>query len=932
MNVKRLLACLLTLALMLGMASISTVSVAANEPPQSLGAMLDAYLATYGNAFNLLTGNAALRDQARADAAAIVDTWSALPSDAARDAAVGPGQTQTLIAVFSETARLEPGFPASGAAVQQQFAYDFMLANSLLTPNMITGRELGRILHGGAPNSAGLTFTDNATTFTGANAANIQAFEDIAAQFRALPSISFYVMLAMSTAAPHVFIAQGANLSPNYLVRVFNLQRFYLMATQGITDAAQATFATFASIAQHFGLFADVEEGLAVLAQTRAGFNTLFGSIASTFGLTETCIDMDVSGLAGVQQRWDTLRDTSAYFWMISVWAQALTGTNANHTAGPAIRVGTLANGNPRNHQFSWQQVRQHLDGGSPGGLYALGTIDVVNPNGMEVARVIRAVEGNPLTDTLKNQYMDWAPATLPRTSAVNRRLDAIRPDFAPEGRPDRDATPPDASGWARNRSGNWFQRARTGAQLAVLGPLADLVLDLTLGERHMAIYTNETINALVMLNAALFGVLQEEISQLSGLEQGVILGIVNTTHNTNMSVEVLANLLFEDEYADIVAYLRSIQHAGNGGWDAFDSSNSALDWGVVPGCRESFTTAVIAALRPVARLLTHGAGREQPLAQSTSVGQLLDMVAGDGSWTDDGHYELSFIPLLESLNARGVMTADELNYAVFAANRESADPRLFQDVLTTALIEPLLNVVEDVLNDPLNTLLDIIPNFAYFVTQGRLDSFFNDWQLRFATDRIDIPLNSADEILELLLGAVFGENFDMPEIDWEFIATLGTRATRPTAGGTHVYQTYIQANRVDVLREVFGSVMDLIANETNADALAAMLNSAATGQDITSLVSAIQRRNPFTTIFRGIRLAIRISRPAPAAANAALCVLGTQAIGLGMSPEAAGCPCTQEPAQPDGSIGTWAAIWRFVQQTAINFWNFFGDLFTGRL
>lgn len=844
---KRLLACLLAVALVLGMISIGTVSTAANEP-STVGAMLDAYRAAYGNTFNHLTGNAALRDQARADAAATLAAWEALPSDAARDAAVNGVQTQTLIALFFEAARIRPDFPGGTAIVNGQFVLDYVQTRGLATPSMMEGLRLGRTLFGQLDNSQGLRFGNNAATFTGANAANIQAWEDLGAAYRALPNIAFYTMLGMQAAAPHGFIGWNPTVANSLLGRAFDLHRFYLMASQGITNTVQATFTALDTVAAHFGLPADIAEGLSILAEARLGLETMFASM--TFGATETSLNMDVSGLSGLQERWDALFVGNSHGLMVNAWALSFTAGTGNHNVGPALRVGSNAAGAARTATWNLANIRQHLLAGSIGGLYRLGTIDTANPDGAEVARIIRALEGNGLSAAIQQQYMDTAAIA---SSAVNRRLEAIRPFFAPEGRPDRDTTRPSTSGWTSNRSGNILQRALIIIVRNIANPM---VLNAT---NEIELFTNETVTALISLNAAMFDVLENEIEQLSAMEQGVIRGLVNVAHNTNMSVEVLANLLFEDEYADIVAHLRSIQNAGNGGWDAFDPYAFNFDWGVIPGDRDSFTTAAIAVLRPVARLLTHGAGRTQPLTQNTSVGQLLDMVAGDGSWIGDGHYELSIIPLLESLNARGVATADELNQAVFAANSESADPRLFQDALTAVLIEPLLNLVEDLLEDPLNTLLDIIPNFAYFVTQGRLDNFFNNWQLRFSLEFIDVPINSADEILGLLLGAVFGENFDMPDIDWDFIATLGTRAVRPSANGTTVYSTYIRADRVGVMREVVLSAADLLVEDSNANALASMLNMGISGQDLIGLASAIQSRNIFSIIISGIRLAFRL-------------------------------------------------------------------------
>lgn len=84
-----------------------------------------------------------------------------------------------------------------------------------------------------------------------------------------------------------------------------------------------------------------------------------------------------------------------------------------------------------------------------------------------------------------------------------------------------------------------------------------------------------------------------------------------------------------------------------------------------------------------------------------------------DAAITASGYegYANGIIPLLEALGAKDVLTPAQYKTAI------TQDP----DAILTAIINPLLDVVDGILADPLNEVLHKLPNIIYYVNSGGL-------------------------------------------------------------------------------------------------------------------------------------------------------------------------------------------------------------------
>jgi hypothetical protein len=95
------------------------------------------------------------------------------------------------------------------------------------------------------------------------------------------------------------------------------------------------------------------------------------------------------------------------------------------------------------------------------------------------------------------------------------------------------------------------------------------------------------------------------------------------------------------------------------------------------------------------------------------------DIMLFDGTLGASGYegYANGIIPLLEAFGASGILTPVQYKAAI-ARN---------EDAVWTAILNPLLDVVDGLLADPLNGIFDVVPNLLFFVDNGGLEASLNN-------------------------------------------------------------------------------------------------------------------------------------------------------------------------------------------------------------
>ena len=161
-----------------------------------------------------------------------------------------------------------------------------------------------------------------------------------------------------------------------------------------------------------------------------------------------------------------------------------------------------------------------------------------------------------------------------------------------------------------------------------------------------------------------------------------------------DFSTSNVAKLLTDETYGKTYAANASVI-AKAGSWSKVNTS--ALKWGVKD--RDTFFHALVAVLRPVFGVL-------DVLLNDAYLG-LFDIVRIPGS----NGYTSSIVPLMEAFSMYNVKT--QYQY------RE--DMKKAYDNVLLDIINPIWDKVEDILNAPLETLFEMLPNLALFIGNNGL-------------------------------------------------------------------------------------------------------------------------------------------------------------------------------------------------------------------
>ncbi len=161
------------------------------------------------------------------------------------------------------------------------------------------------------------------------------------------------------------------------------------------------------------------------------------------------------------------------------------------------------------------------------------------------------------------------------------------------------------------------------------------------------------------------------------------------------------------------------------------------LDWGIEEAEEhghsraDSFLKTVSAILSPVSFLI-----KFLFMDEDLNILGLINIPAYAG-------YQYAFIGLLEALSCPNILTYEDYYKA-------SLDPECGDANTIYNLFAPLLGLLDKVYEDPVNTLLSIIPNLLFFISIGGLNGLVNNL-IHFAYVLLDIlkPIINAYDILE---------------------------------------------------------------------------------------------------------------------------------------------------------------------------------------
>ena len=211
----------------------------------------------------------------------------------------------------------------------------------------------------------------------------------------------------------------------------------------------------------------------------------------------------------------------------------------------------------------------------------------------------------------------------------------------------------------------------------------------------------------------------------------------------------------------------------------------------------------------------------------------------GDGMLTAFGYdgYLYGLIPIYEALlkpmNAPASIIKDKSDFETMT------DEEKLQ-----ALLDPLLYAVEQIVTDPLDNLLKVLPNLAYFITPEGGSTLLQE-----AIDRAIYAVNSVFSSVTGAQGPLFSLNIHaeidklLGSLDFELaglnsgilsrlrVGTLNEYASRSGAGITTYVGRYLsvitEQDRADLLTVIFKTVIELVQHDKNREMLVTLVSNA---------------------------------------------------------------------------------------------------------
>lgn len=324
-----------------------------------------------------------------------------------------------------------------------------------------------------------------------------------------------------------------------------------------------------------------------------------------------------------------------------------------------------------------------------------------------------------------------------------------------------------------------------------------------------------------------------------------------------DFSTDNVAKLLVDEDYGQTYESAASVIKAA-GSWKNVNADS--LKWGVTD--RDSFFHALVAVLRPIYGVL-------DVLLNDAYLG-LFDIVRIPGS----NGYSSSIVPLMEAFSMYNIKTQYQYRQ----------DMEEEYDAILLDIINPLWDLVEDVLNAPIQTIAKIVPNLALFIGNDGLcqiiENLFTPISaladairpivdlnslLTTVLDALDVDLNSIlgkvgvtnfsldlydlKETLKPLLGAdsliplinnilpmikIGGSplGLKLNPVDWLQLASHGTTVVSASQAATFGSRIYVEGDSSETLIAVLKYLIITINTGENYDVISNLIGGLIGGAD----------------------------------------------------------------------------------------------------
>lgn len=247
-------------------------------------------------------------------------------------------------------------------------------------------------------------------------------------------------------------------------------------------------------------------------------------------------------------------------------------------------------------------------------------------------------------------------------------------------------------------------------------------------------------------------------------------------------------------------------------------SKTGYINWGFKDGSKDGFRKAVCGALSPLEDILT------MLLAEGKlTVLGAVDIYGSNG-------YNTAVIPLLEALGC----SADKIEtYDEFKKSAEKGKA-------IESIVDAVLSLVERVLDRPVYTVTEILPNLLWFIENSGLEQAVENLMYPFTEllgqlgmgDMLDISSLMGEADMEKMMadmmdGADLG--IDLSNFDIKQFMTMGTLVTvqsKRTAGNQPVTISYIKADQPAIAVTLLRFIAEMMKNPGNEDMMMGFMGS----------------------------------------------------------------------------------------------------------
>lgn len=247
-------------------------------------------------------------------------------------------------------------------------------------------------------------------------------------------------------------------------------------------------------------------------------------------------------------------------------------------------------------------------------------------------------------------------------------------------------------------------------------------------------------------------------------------------------------------------------------------SKIKSISWGFKDGDKDGFKKAVCAVLSPLEDLLT------MLLAEGKiSILDSIDIYGSNG-------YNTAVIPILEAIGCSADKIATYDQFKLSAQKGEGIE----------SIVDSLLSLVERILDRPVFTVTELLPNLLWFIDCGGLNTAIENLLYPFTElldklgmgDMLDMSSLTGELDMEKLIGDMMGDNdlgIDLSTIDINKLMTLGTLVTvesKRTLNSQPVTISYIKADQPAIALTVLRFIAEMMKTPGNESMVSGFMGS----------------------------------------------------------------------------------------------------------